>query len=286
MKKYIIILIMILLEISSVYCQTGQKDFPKLTGPYLGQKAPGMTPEVFAPGIVSVPNVNYTTGTFSGDGKEIYFYRWSNNQAKIFVTKIVNGMWTAPEELPFIAKYSAMEPHITYDGKKLYFLWTNHPAKPGYYFSERTANGWSEPKHAGDGMFISSSKNGQLYITDMSSLNVNGKTYLAKITSNNGAFAGYEKLNIQPHLGIQAHPCISPDESYILFDIEGGSHLFVSFKKKDGSWGPAIDLSEHGIDKKAGGACISPDGKYLFFNLGGNYMWVDINVIEKLRPKE
>jgi len=26
-----------------------------LTGPYLGQKPPGMTPEIFAPGIVSIP---------------------------------------------------------------------------------------------------------------------------------------------------------------------------------------------------------------------------------------
>jgi len=34
---------------------TQQSDFPKLTGPYLGQKPPGMTPEVFAPGIVSTP---------------------------------------------------------------------------------------------------------------------------------------------------------------------------------------------------------------------------------------
>jgi hypothetical protein len=30
-----------------------QSDFPHLKGPYLGQKPPGMTPEVFAPGIVS-----------------------------------------------------------------------------------------------------------------------------------------------------------------------------------------------------------------------------------------
>jgi len=27
--------------------------FPKLSGPYLGQKPPGMTPEIFAPSIVS-----------------------------------------------------------------------------------------------------------------------------------------------------------------------------------------------------------------------------------------
>ncbi len=286
MKKIVLLLIVILLHNSVSTAQSNQSNFPKLSGPYLGQKAPGIKPEVFAPGIVSVPDVNYTTGSFSGDGKEFYFYRWNGKQAKIICSKIINETWTVPEELHFIAKYAAMEPHITFNGKFLYFIWENHPSKPGYYVSERTPNGWSEPKYAGDGMFISSSKNGQLYVTDMSSLGANGKTYLSKVSTNNGVFTGYEKLEIQPHLGEQAHPCIAPDESYILFDVEGGSHLFVSFKKKDGSWGQAIDLSAHGIDKKAGAACVSPDGKYLFFNLGGNYMWVDIKVIEDLRPKE
>jgi len=31
-----------------------RSDFPILKGPYLGQKPPGMTPEIFAPGIISL----------------------------------------------------------------------------------------------------------------------------------------------------------------------------------------------------------------------------------------
>lgn len=32
---------------------TSKEDFPVLKGPYLGQKPPGVKPEIFAPGIVS-----------------------------------------------------------------------------------------------------------------------------------------------------------------------------------------------------------------------------------------
>jgi hypothetical protein len=33
-------------------------DFHKLIGPYLGQKPPGLTPEIFAPGMVSMFNIS------------------------------------------------------------------------------------------------------------------------------------------------------------------------------------------------------------------------------------
>jgi hypothetical protein len=44
----VMILLVIILSNS-----TQQTDFPVLKGPYLGQKPPGMKPEVFAPGMYS-----------------------------------------------------------------------------------------------------------------------------------------------------------------------------------------------------------------------------------------
>lgn len=32
---------------------TGKTEFPVMEGPYLGQKPPGIVPEIFAPGIIS-----------------------------------------------------------------------------------------------------------------------------------------------------------------------------------------------------------------------------------------
>jgi Tol biopolymer transport system component len=135
-------------------------------------------------------------------------------------------------------------------------------------------------------MFLSSSQDGQLYTTDMSSRNVDGKTYLAQITVTDGVFTDYERLPIETSWGNPAHPCIAPDGSYILFDVGSGNYLFVSFMKADGAWGEPIDLTNHGFDSMAGGAYISPDGKYLFFSLHKDIWWVDIKVIEKLRPLE
>jgi hypothetical protein len=263
-------------------------------GTYLGQNPPGPTPEIFAPGIVSDPEFFEYSGTFSPDGKEYYFYRFSNNSpSQLLFTKLVEGKWTSPEICEFTGEYAASEPHLTFGNNTLYFMW-DYPWKPGqsgyqeqteYFFVERTADGWSEPVDAGQGMFLSSDRAGEIYTTDMSSRARTGLTYLAKVTTNDGVFTDYEILNIQPRFGYQAHPCIAPDGSYILFDVAGGNYLYVSFKKADGTWGEAIDLTKHGFNAQAGGAYISPDGKYLFFSLNGDIWWVDIKVIESLRPK-
>ena len=47
-----------------------QSDFPKLTGPYLGQKPPGMTPEIFVPGIILVERYNHSPVLINPDGSE------------------------------------------------------------------------------------------------------------------------------------------------------------------------------------------------------------------------
>ena len=262
---------------------------------YLGQKPPGLEPEIFAPGIVSIPDFMEYCGTFSPDGTEYYFYRFSEGtRGRLLCSKLADGKWTSPEQCSFTGKFPASEPHLTFDNKTLYFMWDRPltQGEPGYgdeakyYFVERTPDGWSEPKYAGQGMFLTSSRDGSIYTTDMSSRKNNWSTYLAKVTVGKaGQFTKYDRLNIKPYPGMQAHPCIAPDGSYILFDINGGSHLFISFKKTDGTWGEAIDLAKHGFNTLAGGATISPNGKYLFFSLNDDIWWVDIEAVESLKLK-
>lgn len=267
-----------------------------LSGAYLGQKPPGTTPEVFAPGIVSGPDSTEFSGTFSPDGTEYYFYRVSaDSSSTILFSTLLDGEWTAPEQLSATAGFDAYTPHLTLDNQRLYFGW-HHPGPDGQpispnesggiYVVKRTQTGWSKPDFAGQGMFVSSSRDGQMYVTDMSALDSGGQTYLAKITLQGGLFAGYKRLPIKTDWGSPAHPCIAPDGSYLLFDVGGGTSLFVSFRKADGSWGAPIDLTQHGFDPLAGGAYVSPDGKYLFFALREDIWWVDARVIEDLRPKE
>jgi len=68
-------LISILMLIAVICVNTQVNDFEQLTGPYFGQKPPGMIPEIFAPGIVSSTEATEYGITFSPDGKEFYFNR-------------------------------------------------------------------------------------------------------------------------------------------------------------------------------------------------------------------
>lgn len=158
-------------------------------------------------------------------------------------SKVLDGEWTAPEQLPVTAGYDAYEPHLTPDDTRLYFAWgrpvpegqPGAPAEGGYYVVKRTETGWSRPHYAGQGMFLSSSRDGRMYTTDMSSRSSDGKTYLAEIQLKRGLFAGYKRLPIKAGWGSQAHPAIAPDGSYLLFDVQEGNYLYVSFRRADGT---------------------------------------------------
>jgi len=274
---------LIVLTVTILYSQ--ENSFPKLTGPYLGQEPPGTTPKIFAPGIVSLPEFVEYSGTFSSDGMEYYFYRFSDTMpATIYCSKVIGEEWTNPEPVGFSAGYAAYEPHITFDNKSLYFAWNKGPGLPRIWVTKRDSGIWSAPKYAGQGMFVSSDSMGNIYLTDMSSRNINGKTYLAKVTVTNDIFTNYQRLNISAHYGSQAHPCIAPDGSYLIFDVLMGNYMYICFTKQDGTWGEAIDLTHHGFDPMAGGATISPDGKYLFFCLNRDIWWVSTEIIDQLRP--
>jgi len=289
MRRIIYIYLIQLLAVITTNAQ--QTDFPKLTGPYLGQKPPGRLPEVFAPGIISFPETKEFACAFSSDGKEFYYtstgkefdYASRGTTQRIMYSKIEEDRWTKPRPAEFSKGFFAHEPHITFDNQRIFWYWANKN-NDGVYYAERNQNGWSAAKYAGPGQFVSSSRDGIIFIDypvrDWS-----------QVTMVDGRFAKYEKLpdlikNLRPKFTWIGHPCIAPDGSYVVFDVEGGNHLFVSFKKNDGTWSEAVDLTQHGFRKEDGITSISPDGKYLFFQRSNDIYWVDASFIEELRPKE
>jgi len=265
--------------------------WPILKGPYLGQKPPGMTPEIFAPGIVSLADFHDFKGAFSPDGKEYYFCRHSLPKVipTLFFTKIVDGVWTEPTQLPIAKGNRTFHPCISSDNQWLLFYWQFDKGlsqKSGYYASARTDTGWSVPRYAGQGMCLTADNSGFFYANEMILSNP-PKFYMNKVTFRNGLFVEYERLQIDKHYGKQTHPCIAPSGSYIIFDTQDkNSKLCVCFKDKKGHWGGVIDLTRHGLQPGARNAYISLDEKYLFYGFKGDIWWVDIKVIESLRPKQ
>lgn len=270
----------------STYAQV--KDFPELTGPYLGQKPPGMDPEVFAPGIVNTGL--YTRDiAISKDGNEIFFCVIDAGFAAIFVTRCIDNQWTEPVIAPFSGKgFLDMEPCISSDGSKIFFL-SNRPPngkKPqnGWFYqkiwvTERTETGWTEPQaldepvNSKDKEFFPSVTNANtLYFTRMTEA---GKARIYKSAFLNNSYQDPELLSLDVRdTAILFNAFISPAEDYIITcaqNIDSSNidqDYYVSFKNGSGTWsklirfGPKINTP----GDNANSAFVSPDGKYFFFS--------------------
>ncbi len=260
-------------------------EIPVLEGPYLGQKPPGLTPEVFAPGIVSTEHHEWGL-FFSPDMKEVYFSRRNTQSGKDthFLLKYENNRWHE----------TILDTHtggISPDGKTMHF---------GNQYRERTDDGWSELKSLGpafediDIMRFTTSLKGT-YVFDEYATDGNFVLRYSRLI--NGVREAPKLLSKEINTGKQnVHPFIAPDESYVLWDSKrddgyGGSDIYVSFRQEDGSWGTAINLGNKvNTSTSQRGGYVTPDGKYLFFfsldsSGKGDIFWVDAQTIETLGPK-
>lgn len=267
-----------------------------LKGPYLGQKPPGLKKEVFAPGIVSTKGGREFSCTFSADGKEFYF----NRGMTIMACRWAQEGWTAPEPASFNGVFRNHEPHITADNKTLYFgSMRPNPERPdmenpyGIWRVERRESGWGEPAYVGYGMYVTTAKDGTIYVTDIDYADGN-KHGVARTELVNGLFGPFERqkggvLSPAPGRMSGRHPCIAPDESFLIFDSYtidppgGNAKLFICFRESGGTWGKAANISEILETEGNIAASLSPDGKYLFFSAEGGIYWVSTEIFKGLK---
>jgi Tol biopolymer transport system component len=288
MKRIILICFLLVSANVNLFAQ---KDFPKLTGPYLGQRPPGMTPEIFAPGIIST-NMNAAKIVFSPDGKEIVFRLMNYNHSfyTIVFMRQENGVWSKPEVAPFSGKYHDTDPYFSLDGKQLFFG-SNRPLEgqkapkdPDIWVVERKESGWSTPVNLG---FIVNSDKGDVnpavsqnrtlyFASNRDGGRGNHDIYMSKLI--NGKYAQPENLGDAINTSFtESGPYIAPDESYIIFNrysSDTGNGLYISFRNNDGSWSKAINMGKK-INTENDGmhgfhGFVSPDSKYLFFTSDRN----------------
>jgi len=291
----------ICLLVTAIIVNAQQTDVPKLSGSYLGQKPPGLTPEIFAPGIISTDKHEFSC-CFSPNGNEVYFTRMNPDERQNYIiwTGLIDGMWTKPEIAPFGGPFT-FEPFITPDNQMVYFQ--TGKVKDGQLlmytmYADRTEQGWSEVKDPGEifnpmkTMHISCTKNGTIYTTDISG--GMGTEALGIIRKENGEYKKLEKLaSLLNNEKLSQHPWIAPDESYLIFTVrrpgqQPESALFCSFRDIDGNWSEPKEIKLN--ISNPGQPFITYDGKYLFFtsikNRQGDIYWVSAEIIGKLRPKD
>ncbi len=84
-----------------------QNDWPPLSGPYLGQEPPGMSPEVFAPGLISLPGERELNAVYSPNGRIFMFTRSVDGVFKMFFSyQRDDGTWQEPRMAPPSKTYS------------------------------------------------------------------------------------------------------------------------------------------------------------------------------------
>lgn len=255
-------------------------------GPYVGQKPPGLAPELFTPGILSSEYRDWG-GNFTPDMKEYYVSRRNHETGKssIILIKSENNQWRESVIWP-----SGRGGSISPDGKTMHI---------GRQYRERKGETWSELKSLGPLfeefriMRLTASLEGT-YVFDEVGTNGNGILRYSRLVD--GKRQAPQPFGKTINTGKwTAHPFIAPDESYVIWDSErtegyGDSDMYISFRQTDGSWGPAINFGETiNTDSEDGGGYVTPDGKYLIYCRrctppNFEIMWVDAKIIETLKP--
>ena len=119
--------------------------------PYLGQTRPAMTPEKFAPGVVSTEAIELN-GVFTPDGREFFFTRLIDGVDTIYRTAFESGRWSDPLPLvlfPEGAKGGAVDMAVSPEGDAMYFLGeyplADDPEKQGYdiWVSRKVDGRWT-----------------------------------------------------------------------------------------------------------------------------------------------
>lgn len=285
----IIMVAALLLIVTATACSSSDGAFPVLNGDYLGQTPPGSEPELFAPGIVST-GLYVRDVAMTPDGNEIYWcaagtgYAWST----ILVSRRENGRWTKPAVTPWsreIGNFN-IEPHISPDGQRFYFL-SNRPdpaageeaGDSDIWVMDRVGSGWSEPYNPGAPIntehaefFPSVTRDGTMYFTRQPVGERSNNIYRSRMVD--GEYREPERLPIQVNCGVsQYNAFIDPDEEYLIVcvdgrdDTVGACDYFIVFRNGDDSWSEPINMGDtvNTAHWQEYSPYVSPDGKYFFF---------------------
>ena len=300
-----LLITVVLILSNQAFATLAYDNWPVVSGPYLGQQPPGLTAEMFAPGIVSTEKSEINS-VFTPDGGEFYFTTWEpETGTMIMVTRQVDGQWIPPERASFSTHPSDVDPAISQDGQRVFFG-TRRP-RPGedtsrdggfdMWFADRVGSGWGEAQYLGpevnsgtSQVYPSVTREGTLYFQATREGGY-GKADIYRSRLLGGRYQVPE--NLGPVINSEYYEgdvFVAPDESYLVIAISGredslgGGDLYVSFRGYGGRWSPLRNMGAAvNSDKRDFCPMVSPDGKYLFFSSkragDGDIFWVDAKVI-------
>ncbi len=211
---------------------------------HLGSTMVAGNAELVGPGVISTELPEFAT-TMTPDGHTLFFNRASADRSKltIMMSSRRGEQWTVAVAAPFSGQYRDVDPFVMPDGRRLYF--TSDRPRPGrpvsmnFWYVERTADGWSEPRDAGDpinsdstDIFVSISRSGEMLFN--STRDGPRRVYQSSIRA--GAWRGPVPVSFGSVIDA-GNPMISPDGRYaILVRVAPGAKadLWTSCRTPDG----------------------------------------------------
>lgn len=246
-------------------------------------------PEVFLPGLVSLPGQEEYRIAFTPDGRTAFwgvgevFFPFSR-QSTLVYSEWRHGRWSEPRVAPFSGVHSDIDPFISPNGRHLFFS-SIRPVDGvpredvELWVVERQADGWGEPRHLGpavnspsDELYPSVDADGTLYFgSDRPGGLGSWDLYRARPLPD-GGYGPAE--NLGPAInseGLDFNPTITADGQTLLFtsigreDGYGFGDLYTAEHIR-GCWQPARNLGptvNTALDEYH--PSLSPDERTLYF---------------------
>ncbi len=293
------LVILVVISLAFTFRASAQPS-PVSSQSYLNQSPPGLTPEVFAPDVISQENEYEFGSVFSENGQEFYYAVNVKGRAEIRYTTLESGQWIPPQKLIYHDQYGYNDPFLSPDERRLYFISDQPLSGTGpkkdidIWYAEKEGNDWSMPIHAGTTInsdsneyYVSFTQTGTLYFSSNVHAESKGDFDIYASSWVDGAFQlprrMSEAINTRAY---EADVFIAYDESYLIFCAErkggyGRGDLYISFRQEDGAWTEAKNMGE-AINTADYEFCpfVTKDGKYFFYSGNKDIYWVDAAVIE------
>lgn len=248
------------------------------------------TPEVFAPGFVSLPDQEEYRIAFTPDGRTAFWgvsvdFFPISRQSAIVYSEFRHGRWTEPRVAPFSGVYADIDPFVSPDGRRLFFSSirpVNGVAREDvelWVVERKRDGGWGEPRHLGaaaqstaDELYPSVDAEGTLYFGSDREGGYGGWDVYRSFRRPDGSYGPAENLGVAINTEYwEFNPNVTADGDTLLFasidrpEGYGSGDLYVASRTRRG-WQPARNLGPTvNTELDEYHPVLSPDLETLYF---------------------
>ena len=281
----------------------------ELFGAFMGQTDPACKAQIFANNFISTEESEF--GSVFNKDNTAFFYAVDvdgNGRNEIRYSELMGNKWSQPKTILTHETYGYNDPFLSPDEQRLYFISKRPLDGKGamkdfdIWYVERLNNTWSEPINAGPNInssaneyYISFTKDGSMYFSSNVNAPEEREQYDFDLYSSKYIDGEFQKaipvgkpVNTEEY---EADVFVDPNEQYLIFcSTKAGGYgrgdLYISFKKKDGTWSKSVNMGEE-INTKHHELCpfVTMDGRYLFYTSDQDIYWVSTKIIDKIRER-